>query len=221
MDAITHNRQTKVRVAISDDSPFITDSIRHTLSKDLADMSVEVYPSQNQALLDKLQSDPVDLLITDFNLTFDNSLGGIKKIQSICRKATGAKVIILTSQQTVAILMDLLKQPIRAIVSKCDERSELIRALHQASSTHNGVYLSEKMRGLMGQNPSSTAKEALTSSELEVIRLFAMGHSLTEIAQNRKRSVSTVATQKYNAMRKLLLSSNTDLIKYVYSQDML
>jgi Response regulator receiver domain. len=91
MDAIMHNRQTKVKIAISDDSPFITDSIRHILSKDLADMSVEVYPSQNQALLDKLQSEPVDLLITDFNLTFDNSLGGIKKIQSICRKAVGPK----------------------------------------------------------------------------------------------------------------------------------
>ena len=73
----------------------------------------------------------------------------------------------------------------------------------------------------MGQNPASIEKETLTSSELEVIRLFAMGYSLTEIAQNRKRSVSTVATQKYNAMRKLLLSSNTDLIKYVYSQNML
>ncbi len=83
------------------------------------------------------------------------------------------------------------------------------------------MYLSEKIRGLMGHNHANTEKEVLTCSELEVIRLFAMGYSLTEIAQNRKRSVSTVATQKYNAMRKLLLSSNTDLIKYVYSQNML
>lgn len=221
MDVTMHHRQTKVRIAISDDSPFIIDSIRQVLSQDLADMSVETYPSQNEALLEKLQSEPVDLLITDFNLTFDNSLGGIKKIQSICRKVAEAKVIILTSQQTVAILVDLLKQPIRAIVSKTDERSELIRALHHANSAHNGVYLSEKIRDLMGQNPANTEKETLTSSELEVIRLFAMGCSLTEIAQNRKRSVSTVATQKYNAMRKLLLSSNSDLIKYVYSQNML
>ena len=221
MDASMHNRQAKVRVAISDDSPFITESIRHILSKELTEMSVEIYPSQNQKLLEKLQSDPVSLLITDFNLTFDNSLGGIKKIQSICRKAEGAKVIILTSQQTVAILMDLLKQPIRAIVSKCDERSELIRALRQACSSHSGVYLSEKIRDLMEQNPSITGNTALTRSELEVIRLFAMGYSLTEIAQSRQRSVSTIATQKYNAMRKLLLNSNTDLIKYVYSQNML
>lgn len=125
IDIVMHNRQTKLKIAISDDSPFIADSIRHILNSDLANMDVNVYPSQNQALLDKLQSEPVDLLITDFNLTFDNSLGGIKKIQAICRKAAGAKVIILTSQQT------------------------------------------------------------------------------------------------YNAMRKLLLSSNTDLIKYVYSQNML
>lgn len=221
MDTAMLNRQTKLKIAISDDSPFITESIRHILSKDLADMSVEVYPSQSQVLLEKLQSEPVDLLITDFNLTFDNSLGGIKKIQAICRRAPGVRVILLTSQQTVAILMDVLKQPIRAIVSKGDERSELIRALHLASSTHSGVYLSEKIRGLVGQKHMHAEKEVLTCSELEVIRLFAMGYSLTEIAQNRKRSVSTVATQKYNAMRKLLLSSNTDLIKYVYSQNML
>ena len=221
MDTIMHSQQTKVRVAISDDSPFITDSIRHILKRDLADLSVEIYPSQNQALLDKLQAEPVDLLITDFNLTFDNSLGGIQKIQSICRKAAEAKVIILTSQQTVAILADLLKQPVRAVVSKTDERAEMIRALHHAISAHHGVYLSEKMRDLLGKVPLNSEKDALTCSELEVIRLFAMGYSLTDIAQKRKRSVSTVATQKYNAMRKLYLSSNTDLIKYVYSQNML
>jgi len=221
MDTIMHSQQTKVRIAISDDSPFITDSIRHILNQDLADLSVEIYPSRNQALLDKLQAEPVDLLITDFNLTFDSSLGGIQKIQSICRKAAEARVIVLTSQQTVAILADLLKQPIRAIVSKTDERLEIIRALHHAISAHHGVYLSEKIRDLMGKNPPNSDKNALTCSELEVIRLFAMGYSLTEIAQHRKRSISTVATQKYNAMRKLKLSSNTDLIKYVYSQNML
>ena len=83
------------------------------------------------------------------------------------------------------------------------------------------MYLSEKIRDLMGKNPANLEKETQARSEKEVIRLFAMGYSLTEIARNRKRSVSTVATQKYNAMRKLLLSSNTDLIKYVYSQNML
>ncbi|MCX2202695.1 LuxR C-terminal-related transcriptional regulator [Pantoea agglomerans] len=48
-----------------------------------------------------------------------------------------------------------------------------------------------------------------------------MGYSLMEIAKARKRSISTVATQKYNAMRKLQLQSNTDLIKYVFAQQLI
>nr|WP_306278208.1 MULTISPECIES: LuxR C-terminal-related transcriptional regulator [unclassified Pantoea] len=77
------------------------------------------------------------------------------------------------------------------------------------------------MKDLAQSASDEPAQTLLSPAEVEVIRLFAIGYSLMEISKARKRSISTVATQKYNAMRKLQLQSNTDLIKYVFAQQLI
>ena len=57
-------------------------------------------------------------------------------------------------------------------------------------------------------------RSTLTGKELEVIRLYGAGLSLTDIAARLNRSVSTIATQKGNAMRKLGIATNADMIRY-------
>ena len=56
----------------------------------------------------------------------------------------------------------------------------------------------------------------LTQRELEVIRLYAQGLQLTDIAGKLGRSVSTISSQKTVAMRKLGVQTNTGLIGYAY-----
>ena len=45
--------------------------------------------------------------------------------------------------------------------------------------------------------------------------LLVEGYTVTEIAQLRSRSASTIATQKHNAMKKLNLTNHSELIKYL------
>ena len=61
----------------------------------------------------------------------------------------------------------------------------------------------------------SRARSILSAREWEVLHLIVEGFSTTEIARHRNRSVSTIATQKHNAMKKLNLSNHSELIKYV------
>ncbi|MGU3525038.1 LuxR C-terminal-related transcriptional regulator [Enterobacteriaceae bacterium C23F] len=210
-------------IAISDESPFIIESVKSllSLSGEMTPPKLVAYPTQYEKLLSKLEVEPAHILITDFNLAVDGSVGGSKKIDVLCRRFPKMKIVIFTSLHTPRLIMDVLKQPIRAMVSKKDESEELSRALRLVGSGQSGVYLSERIRSLIDREYDGQKKEELTSPELEVIRLFAMGYSLTEIAKNRKRSVSTVATQKNNAMRKLYLTSNTELIKYLFSQEII
>ncbi|MBN3820019.1 response regulator transcription factor, partial [Paraburkholderia sp. Se-20369] len=62
---------------------------------------------------------------------------------------------------------------------------------------------------------------ALTARELDVVRLFASGHTLQDIAKQLGRSVSTVSTQKYTAMRKLQADTNIHLIRYAYENGLI
>lgn len=163
-----------------------------------------------------------DILITDFCFNFErNDVNGVKKIEQIHKKNPDLKTIIFTAQNSQAILKSILQIPVNAIVHKRDDIRDLVKAFNWVCSSNTGIYYSEQMKNLMLSAPADPAQTLLSPSEVEVIRLFAIGYSLMEIAKARKRSISTVATQKYNAMRKLQLQSNTDLIKYVFAQELI
>jgi two-component system capsular synthesis response regulator RcsB len=61
----------------------------------------------------------------------------------------------------------------------------------------------------------------LTPRELEVVRLFATGHRLSEVAEKLNRSPGTVGTHKFNAMQKLGVSNNAELIRYAYERGLI
>ena len=56
----------------------------------------------------------------------------------------------------------------------------------------------------MGLSASGQQRDVVLSKrELEVVRLFVSGMTITEIAAQLKRSIKTISTQKNTAMRKL------------------
>ncbi|MNN84092.1 Transcriptional regulatory protein RcsB [compost metagenome] len=56
----------------------------------------------------------------------------------------------------------------------------------------------------------------ISPRELEVVRLFVNGMSMTEVALHLNRSIKTVSTQKSSAIRKLGLTCDAEL--FVYAQ---
>ncbi|WHQ73747.1 response regulator transcription factor [Pantoea sp. Lij88] len=216
-----HQGMRKIKIGVSDESPFILYSIQTILLKEFSDLSIAAYPIETEDLLSKIRTEIPDILITDFCFNFErNDLNGARKIEQIYKQNPELKIIIFTAQKSQAVMKSILQIPISAIVHKRDNIRDLVRAFNWACSSNSGIYYSEQMKNLMLSAPENTTRTLLSPSEVEVIRLFAIGYSLMEIAKARKRSISTVATQKYNAMRKLQLQTNTDLIKYVFAQEL-
>jgi len=60
----------------------------------------------------------------------------------------------------------------------------------------------------------------LTERELQVIRLYVDGLRLKDIAVKLCRSVATIAVHKHNAMQKLNITNNIQLVTYVKSMDL-
>lgn len=61
-------------------------------------------------------------------------------------------------------------------------------------------------------------KVQLTDREVEVFRLIAWGYGNKQIAEQLASSVKTVEAHKANSMRKLGLTSRTDIIRYALLQ---
>jgi two-component system capsular synthesis response regulator RcsB len=61
----------------------------------------------------------------------------------------------------------------------------------------------------------------LSNRQAEVVRLYAQGLSVTQIAERLHRSVKTVSQQKNDAMRKLGITSNSQLYEYARAYGLL
>lgn len=106
---------------------------------------------------------------------------------------------------------------VAGLFSKKDMPEELLRACEQLLVAEE-FYASENIEIIDSLN--SDVAFNLSSKELEVIKLIVSGHTLVEIAEMKQRSLSTISTHKYNAMRKLGIDSNPELLKFAYDNNL-
>ena len=123
-----------------------------------------------------------------------------------------------------ALIRGMLDAGVNGVVGKVAMMKELLLAI---GAVMNGrTYLCESMREytkekLLPRPQAGTATQSagndpavLSKREAEVVRLYAQGLSITQIAEHVHRSVKTVSQQKNDAMRKLGIISNSQLYEY-------
>ncbi|MGO3870009.1 MAG: response regulator [Alcaligenes sp.] len=206
----------KLRVIIADDHPLILMGIRELLGRDI-NLSVEAVAASPSELIEHLQSNPPDAVITDYSMPGDEQYGdGIRFISYLRRHFPDVKLIVLTMVSNPMIISSLYDAGVQGVVLKQDELSEALVALH---------LLRQGVKYYPANFKQDTPKEVLESSvpdrlaslsprEFEVLRLFAMGDSISSIAEQLNRSIKTISAQKASAMRKLNVQNNQDLIAF-------
>ncbi|WP_415493835.1 response regulator [Burkholderia ubonensis] len=175
------------------------------------------------ALIAALTQSPVDIAIVDYSMSRgERPLDGLPLLHKLRSVAPRTRCVMFTAQSNPSVLAAALRLGIAAIVSKEDPIDEIVRACRRLRACDT-QHLSPTARQTLerGDACAPERKTALTARELDVVRLFASGHSLQDIARRLGRSVSTVSTQKYTAMRKLQADTNTHLIRYAYENGLI
>jgi two-component system capsular synthesis response regulator RcsB len=117
-----------------------------------------------------------------------------------------------------AVLQQICRLGAAGVVGKGEDIAVLGQVCRRVLAGDSGPVLSPgvaaRLADAAGEPVSADSAPKLTLKEIEVVRLFASGSSLTDIAQQLNRSLTTVATQKRSAMRKLRVGSNADLVAY-------
>ncbi|SKC83911.1 two component transcriptional regulator, LuxR family [Burkholderia sp. CF099] len=204
------------RIAIADDHPVI----RHAVISALTGMPgfiVDAAVKSGNELLQLLSQGTWDLIITDLTMgTAQDDIDGLDLIARLRKRYPDIPVVVFTMLANDDVLIRVSRSGVAGIVDK-REGIEEFRIAAREVMQHRRPYFSAKIRARLHRldgNEKNGGKPALTKKEMNVIRLFASGASLTEIARQVNRSVSTVATQKSTAMKKLHLETNADLVKY-------
>lgn len=207
----------KLRVIIADDHPLILMGIRELLGRDI-NLSVEAVATTPSELIEHLHNTPPDVVITDYSMPGDEQYGdGMHFIAYLRRHFPKVQLIVLTMVSNPLIISSLYDTGVQGVVLKQDKLSEALVALHllrQGVRYYPANFKQDAQKTILAGSSLQERLESLSPREFEVLRLFAMGTSISNIAEQLNRSIKTISTQKAAAMRKLNVHNNQDLIAF-------
>ena len=205
----------KLNVVIADDHPIVLLGLLELIERD-GRFHVVGQAVGSEGLVELLEKQTVDLIVTDFSMPASSPYGdGLKLVEYLKRHYPAVRILVLTMISSPLILTRLHELGVAGIIQK--------RHLHNEIE----VALDAVIQGMEYQNADSTSKSltdnlltlnerfaTLSPREHEILRLFVSGQSVSDIARGQNRSSKTISAQKISAMRKLEVTSDQDLITY-------
>jgi two-component system capsular synthesis response regulator RcsB len=170
------------------------------------------------SLMSVLSNTPCDLLITDFSMPGGQQVDGLTMLGTLRRLYPAMPVILVTMFSSVVTIRAVLAQGAMGIVAKNASESELPVAINAVGKGRR--YISESLRELLGSADNQLEESPLSAKEFEVVRMLANGMTVSEIAHQVNRSVSTISKQKKMAMLRLGVSTDVELFAYTRDSGM-
>lgn len=202
-------------VVIADDHPIVLLGVRELVERDER-FQVIGEAICSAGLIKLLEQQPIDIVITDYNMPGDSPYGdGLKLVEYLKRHFPDAQILILTMISNHLILTRLQELGVVGVIQKSQLHTEIQVALKSiAQQAHYRSLEPAKTSVIESLTAIDERFSTLSPKEFEILRLFISGKSVSDIARSQNRSSKTISAQKISAMRKLEVSSDQDLLAY-------
>jgi len=169
--------------------------------------------ADGRELIEAIEADAPDLVITDLSMGRTGSADGLALIKLLRRRYPRVKVVVLTISGSAVIVDALVGLGVSGVVSKRDDVDELLEALRNVERA--GTHIGRSFQAENEVQELSLPEAELTKAEIDVLRQLANNLSVTAIAARSSRSVATISKQKTSAMKKLGLDDTRQLYAYL------
>ncbi|PRA67933.1 DNA-binding response regulator [Pseudomonas sp. MYb187] len=205
----------KLKVIIADDHPIVILGVRELVERDKR-FCVVGEAVCSKGLVELLEQQPVDLVITDYNMPADSPYGdGLKLVDYLKRHFPHLQLLILTMISNHLILTRLHELGVVGVIQKSQLHTEIQLALKAVAQRDQYRSLEPAKTSVVETTAGIEDRFAtLSPKEFEILRLFIAGKSVSDIARSQNRSAKTISAQKISAMRKLNVTSDQDLLAY-------
>ena len=201
-----------MKIVLADDHPVFTAGVRNYLNH-VPDCRVVACVTSSDALVRCLESTPCDLVITEFSMPMVRVSDGLHLLSYIRRHHPQTWLVVLTMNALPVVLYQIVNSGVNGLLHKSDEIPEIGKTIRHLGS--DSPYMGPSFQALLQNGINGQAKSRIPSPrETEVLRLYAAGNSLRDIAQRLSKSVKTVSLQKASAMKKLGLGNDIELGRY-------
>lgn len=206
---------SELNVVIADDHPIVLLGVREIIQRDGRYTVVGEAVSSTE-LIDQLRKHQPKLLITDFNMPGDATYGdGLKLIEYVLRNFPLTEVLVLTMVSNSLILKRLQELGVAGVIQKNHLHQEIEKALTALRRQRRYISPTTEARSVIDRLGQVEDRfQSLSPRELEVLRLFVTGLTVSDIARQLCRSNKTVSAQKISAMRKLDVDTDQALLTY-------
>ncbi|MES2693919.1 MAG: response regulator transcription factor [Verrucomicrobiota bacterium] len=201
-----------IKVLICDDHELIRGGLKRILiDGGIADRIGEA--SNVEETLEAVREETWDAVILDINLGDRNGMEALKEIKD---EFPRLPVLMLSTYPEEQFAVRVIRAGASGYVNKNLATSVLIEAIRHV--LRGGQYISakvgEQLFSAMQQPAGQSLHSTLSNREDQVLRLIAVGRTVTEIAAQLLLSVKTVSTYRAIVLRKLGLKNTPQLMRY-------
>ena len=204
----------KIRVMLAEDQNLVRQGICNLL--ELSDrIEVIAQVEDGSEILDGLEKYKPDVLLTDIRMP---KMTGIDALKLMQEKNVMVPTIILTTFDDSQLLLDGMQAGAKGFLLKDVSLESLVNAIekvYQGETLVQPAITERVLKGLARLNSSKDEPalvDALSSKEVEVLRLMAGGYNNREIALAIHKSEGTIKNQVSSILEKLGVRDRTQAV---------
>ena len=203
-----------VSIVLADDHAVVRSALRLLLEAE-PDLEVVAEAGDIESTVRYVRGHKPDVLVLDLNMPSGRSLGAVPEM---LEASPGTSVVVLTMETDPSYAREAIQTGVLGYVLKEAVDEELVSAVRLASAGR--TYLQPELGAKLAAGAGELA-DGLSERELEIVRLIALGHTNTEIAEQLFLSVRTVESHRAHVQEKLKLNKRSDLVRYALERGLL
>jgi two-component system, NarL family, response regulator NreC len=207
--------ESTIGLVLADDHQVVRSGLRMLLDSE-SDFEVVAEASNIEDARRYVRGHHPKVLVLDLNMPGGSSLEAIPLIRA---ESPDTQIVVLTMQQEPAFAREALGAGALGYVLKEAADDELVEAVRRAAVGEN--YLNPKLGARIASEPPPGPPDDLSEREVDVLRLIALGHTNSEIAEQLFLSVRTVETHRSHIQQKLRLSTRAELVDYALKRKLI
>jgi DNA-binding NarL/FixJ family response regulator len=205
------DRPDTTRILLVDDHPVVRQGIRQILTDAFHAVEVGEAATADDAFREIRTSDWT-LVVLDISMP---GVSGLEILRGIRHERPELPVLILSMHPAEQFARRAMNAGASGYLTKHSGPRELVHAVQ--ALIDRGVYFSPETSSSQPGEESDRAKrlhEGLSDREYQVLRMMALGKTVSQIAQEISLSVKTVSTYRARVLEKMNMRTTAELMRY-------
>ncbi len=207
-----------IRLLLVDDHTIFRQGLKRLLAEQEG-FDVVAEASDASDALRRVREEEFDVALLDVNMP---GRSGLEMLPSFRAERPSLPIVVLSMYPAEQYALRAFQAGAAGYVTKDMDAGDLIDSIRKVAK--GGRYMTaavvEQLLDAKERATDGAAHKQLSSREYEIMLLIVRGTKLTEIGKQMFLSVKTVSTYRTRILKKLGVSSNTELARYALQNRM-